>query len=952
MQKEDETIYDNKHYLIEMIVIGNASMRTIYGIIQIKYHEINNSIAKGEPLEIYVNKLSKIYYYRPKDVETAKLYNFTNISFMLEYQKNQKIVKLECERNFYNLFFKGKKNEEKFEIFCREQFEKIPINLNIPKPMLESDGITCEYSLYKFRNISAQNTTYIKNAFEFKILTQNEFKDFIERFQKVKFLGAKFKAPSEFEPNFEKYFSFGKQLMKMPFTIYNNINNPHSRSYFIEDILHSKIGKNIKYYGFPGIGKSVTLIGAIKYNFNQSQLKLYINCKYMHKLNKSFKFLEIKQNLIDEIPFLFFEDYNHYINTANSIINYNSDVKNEDFYWDLIDFLLNSITSSNFFANKKIIIAFDQYNQKVDNKNKYKYLCEKYLYSSNKFSFITLSSLNDSDIRIYKENKLEQKYGNENPAEEIKIDLNIPDLSDKNENNEIKDENKMDIIEDEEDIEDDDAFLTDDESEISNEEEEEEEEITYFEKKIYQKEEEDNDYDYDKALESLGRTIKYYNILEYIKLKGKDENRLSRFLIKTKRHIKKKILKFYKCKNIKDLQLSNQIFSFSLKKKYDKAKLFSFIKIIPFKYFDIKINKKKKKRIFKIKVNFPIIEEVLVEIYEEFISCQDNLSLIYEKILEGEYGPLFEKTIIFLIEYKNSFILKHKGIEIVKKFLPKKNEKAYKKEKAKKKTLNKGTYLFKQKIFGGKAFDFLIIKIKNDSCLIYVFQISIYKDIIYNKNQVLDYMKQMVDYLNRFYYFPEEKHFFFGYIFNYERFADNNNSKYNNMLNKCEHHQMNYCFFSSKEKDFVDKFGKPIKNINNIVSIIGSNEDIKNIEEPQSQIIYYIFQEEYSKQKEAIIQLLSNNGAIGNKIDFIENEYIDIKILSPNKCYIQKTKNNKKELIIIYSQINNDQKILKIKIINSDGNCLDYNFNEKNYEIDLNSQFDLFILKNNTIINE
>ena len=152
--------------------------------------------------------------------------------------------------------------------------------------------------------------------------------------------------------------------------------------------------------------------------------------------------------------------------------------------------------------------------------------------------------------------------------------------------------------------------------------------------------------------------------------------------------------------------------------------------------------------------------------------------------------------------------------------------------------------------------------------------------------------------------------------------------------------------FSNKEKNFVDEFGEPIKNINSIVSIIGSNKDIKNKEEPLNQIIYYIFQEEYSKQKEAIIQLLSNNGANGNKIDFIENEYINIKILSHNKCYIQKTKNNKKELIIIYSQINNNQKILKLKIINSDGNCLDYNFNEKNYEIDLNSQFDLFILKN------
>ena len=49
----------------------------------------------------------------------------------------------------------------------------------------------------------------------------------------------------------------------MPFTIYNNINHPHSREYFIEDILNSKIGKNIKYYGFPGIGNSLIVPAAI-----------------------------------------------------------------------------------------------------------------------------------------------------------------------------------------------------------------------------------------------------------------------------------------------------------------------------------------------------------------------------------------------------------------------------------------------------------------------------------------------------------------------------------------------------------------------------------------------------------------------------------------------------------------------------------------------------------------
>ena len=151
----------------------------------------------------------------------------------------------------------------------------------------------------------------------------------------------------------------------------------------------------------------------------------------------------------------------------------------------------------------------------------------------------------------------------------------------------------MDII-NEEYEEDENVSFIEDESEASNEEEEQEEqeEMRKNEKIIYENEEEE---DYDKALELLGSTIKYYNILKYIKYKENNKYRLSSFLIGTKRHIKKKILKFYKCKNIKDLQLSSQIFSFSLKQKYDKKNLFSIIRIIPLKYFDLKIKDKKKR---------------------------------------------------------------------------------------------------------------------------------------------------------------------------------------------------------------------------------------------------------------------------------------------------------------------------------------------------------------------
>lgn len=237
--------------------------------------------------------------------------------------------------------------------------------------------------------------------------------------------------------------------------------------------------------------------------------------------------------------------------TALKIINYKSENESiENFYWDLIDYLLKLIKLSNFFKNKEITIAFDQYNQSVDKNNKYKYLCETYLYNSKTFSFITLSSLNDSDIRVYKEEKLSKKYYFENPPTEIYFDLNIPELSDENKLNE---ENKMDII-NEEYEEDENVSFIEDESEASNEEEEQEEqeEMSEYEKIIYENEEEE---DYDKALELLGSTIKYYNILKYIKYKEKKKYRLSSFLIGTKRHIKKKILKFYKCKNIKDFTI-------------------------------------------------------------------------------------------------------------------------------------------------------------------------------------------------------------------------------------------------------------------------------------------------------------------------------------------------------------------------------------------------------------
>ena len=135
IKKEKEEFYDNKHYLREIWVISGVSMRNIYSIIETKSNEINKKIKNNEPWELYVDEYVKIYTSNPPNKSIVKLYNFTNLTFEIKFQKNQKDICLKCRRNISNLYFKCNDKEEGFEIFCRQQFNKIPENLNINKPL-------------------------------------------------------------------------------------------------------------------------------------------------------------------------------------------------------------------------------------------------------------------------------------------------------------------------------------------------------------------------------------------------------------------------------------------------------------------------------------------------------------------------------------------------------------------------------------------------------------------------------------------------------------------------------------------------------------------------------------------------------------------------------------------------------------------------------------------------
>ena len=153
------------------------------------------------------------------------------------------------------------------------------------------------------------------------------------------------------------------------------------------------------------------------------------------------------------------------------------------------------------------------------------------------------------------------------------------------------------------------------------------------------------------------------------------------------------------------------LFSFSFNTVYSQNLLYLIIEKIPFKYLFIKENNEE----LKIKFTFPIIEEVFMDIYEKFIETHKALVFIYNNVfITVEFGSLFEKIVTSHILNYNKFIITYDNVEIVRKFVPKKNENKFKKIEVKKKLDDNKTYFFKQKIFGGKAFDFLIIKIQEN----------------------------------------------------------------------------------------------------------------------------------------------------------------------------------------------------------------------------------------------
>ena len=105
------------------------------------------------------------------------------------------------------------------------------------------------------------------------------------------------------------------------------------------------------------------------------------------------------------------------------------------------------------------------------------------------------------------------------------------------------------------------------------------------------------------------------------------------------------------------------------------------------------------------------------------------------------------------------------NIIIVDKFVPTSNEN-YSTHNYKIRHLEDGDYLFKQNLFGGKAFDCAIIKVRKNSAEVFFFQISIYKKNLYSINQFKSNIKTFINYFSfQFDFIVKPENVFFTYIF-------------------------------------------------------------------------------------------------------------------------------------------------------------------------------------------
>ena len=676
-------------------------------------------------------------------------------------------------------------NGQTIDIICDEQAEFIKDKYKVDSFSCEDDNITnIDFEVLNLLAHKRHNITIFSSYLFSMYKNQDEINSFLQQFN-GDFLNKIFKTPQEFEKNFEYYFNMNKKcIVDGAFTIFEDFNS-NWRTQIVREINKWKFGNCYIYYGSSGKGKSITLIGALKYGQKSEQLgTFYINCKTLRVLFKKLKTDEITQILIDEIVFLFRHSYDNYEKCCEIVKNFS--FKNEYDFWNLIEEILDYINKIDGYY---FIISFDQYNNENDKERKLIQIRTKYL-GNQKIKIIVFSSMNEKDIRLIKQNSL--LLDNIIKKDTNTIILELPKV--------------CSIIP---------LGFNNKQKEVFN---------------------------------LLGKTMKAYFEIRYHKASidsidkyiiEKKEKLKFKILCFYKKVEEKKELYYG---NNFEIDINNHIgdiLSFSPNEEYTKNELIKIIDKVPFRYFDIEktINNN-----FIIKYSFPLIEQIFIDIYKSFL-----LKNSFKRIKEitkgsGAFGCIFEYAVIFYIlqksQSKENTIFNYFHISknlTVKKFVLKENE-SFQNLIFEKQALDVNhDYIIEQEVFCGKTLDFLLIHFINSAPYVYGFQVSIYKKIIFELSELELAYETLRALLKEYFNIDFKKeNMFFGYIFNYEDIKTN---KYSSMLKKCDDESLKYCFYEPYLQKFLDKSGNEIKNIDNITTKVFRKirKPITNLDE----FIYY-----------------------------------------------------------------------------------------------------------------
>ena len=735
------------------------------------------------------NNINNIIY-------NIKLVKINKIYFEITLFKNNKWVK-KLEKVFIESI-KIKFNQENLEIVNLDQFNQIRGIIQLKNPFLRC----CfheEIMNYSIKHLIIHRLKKDNPGMcNFKIFENNDdvkeyysAKKFFNLFNNINKNKNVFESPLDFEINYENYFEYyNYQKLDKEFIFLDDNNS--SRELSIDNLTcyNNYLGSFTIYFGLEGIGKSITLIKAFKYNYNHNEFGiLYIHCKCMKELYYE-DYKKLKKILNDEIIYLFKNEYEKYKECSNFIDNFEN--KNNNFFDLIISIILNFCINK----SKKYLFIFDQYNTEFDINEELKKLNKKLIRNSKKYGLIACCSMDNKSVRELKIKYLSVELFNEKVMNEDADNIIIQEV------NQLFDLSNLTI---------------------------------------------DKGGLYDKTWTKIGKTIKNYIVLkDYYKnkddfgmknnyvwnLKGKVAENLKSFF-----NLNKKIIENNDNSILMNLQ---KVLSFTVDTDYKIDYLKKIKNLIPFKYFDIKKNDIYNTA--KITFNFELVGEVINKIYEDIICENENIYQLFDNIGldQGALSELYKKFVIHFMEpkkyEKKKRVFNHFdiiGTMTVEKFVPESNEKYFEND-FKIKKLKEGDYLFKQRQFGEKAVDCAIISIKNNGhAEVFFFQISINKAVLYTIERLKEIIDQFIEYFGyQFEFIINREDVYFTYIFH---------TKDKNELNKkCDKNGLRCIFFNPSVQHFISNNydlddEKTLININNIfVKPFKSNnpDDDIDMEEP------------------------------------------------------------------------------------------------------------------------